>query len=252
MASDNHDQNGDSSSLGHMPEKGSGTWVFDDQVTAVFDDMLNRSVPCYAHALSVFLRALRLKLHSSAHPHAVLDLGVSTAMYFRAIQAHFPTQTFQFCGVDCSEPMIQKAQENHPAAIYHAATVEDYLASMTEGSQWDVVILSLTLQFMPIEHRQETLQKIYQHLKRGGFLFLFEKCLGADSFEEKLFTDIYYSVKHDMGYSWDAIMEKRKSLENVLVPLTREHNQTILEREGFRVVPVVQWCNFSAYLAYKG
>ena len=57
------------SSLGHMP---AGAWRFDESVTAVFDDMLARSIPQLdAMRNSVFQVAARL-VQPNTH---VVDLG---------------------------------------------------------------------------------------------------------------------------------------------------------------------------------
>jgi hypothetical protein len=75
-------------STNHFPTSGAGTWVFDKEVTDCFDDMLDKSVPCYSHALGVFLRYIATQMNLSSTVK-VLDLGVSTAAYFRAMKARF-------------------------------------------------------------------------------------------------------------------------------------------------------------------
>lgn len=235
-------------SRAHKPAEGSGTWVFDESVTKVFDDMLPRSVPLYLEAQKLIQNiALRVGVTE------VLDLGVSTAKSFRMLDEVVPTPV-RWVGVDVSEPMILKAKEEFPKGEYYAATIEDFLSEESCNQlqlQPNIVLLSLTLQFVPIEHRQYILHRIYALLPPGGVLFLFEKCLGKDSWEEKFFTDIYYDFKEENGYDRDGIAAKRKSLENVLVPLSRTHNTDLLEAEGFKTHLLCSWCNFSLLMARK-
>lgn len=236
----------------HKPVEGQGTWLFDEAVVSVFDDMLPRSVPLYLQAQELICSIAR-----KVDPTMILDLGVSTAKSFRMLDATLTKAHIlprRYVGVDMSQSMVDRAGVEFPRGEYFASSIEDFLSEANCNQLHltpDVVLLSLTLQFVPIEHRQEILHRVYDILRPGGVLFLFEKCLGADSYEEKFFTELYYDFKERNGYDRESIYAKRRSLENVLVPLPQQTHRHMLESEGFKTNLLCSWCNFSLVLARK-
>ena len=235
------------SSVDHRPEKGEGTWVFDEEVAAVFDDMLDRSVPGYSRAMDLIAKVIERQLRGNAR---IADFGCSTAKAFQVIEAQQPNNRNVYFGVDEAQPMLDKAKVNFAKGNYHCCTVEEF-SKRLKPYEINCAILSLTLQFVPIEHRQEIIANICADLPEGGLVFLFEKCLGHNNEAERLWTDLYYDHKNAMGYSWDSIMEKRQSLENVLVPLTVQWNEDLLRNEGLRVIHLSSWCNFHLWVGIK-
>lgn len=243
-------------SLHHTAPSGRSSWVFDAPVAACFRDMLERSVPGYFTVQELIASILGGRIADGRYGDnpVILDLGVSTAITFQLLDdylgKHAP-ETIQpvYVGVDPSAPMLAKAKTDFPGAIYYEMFAQDFLYNVI--NPFDAVILSLTLQFIPIEHRQGILRNVVQRLPVGGMVFLFEKCLGADAREEAFFTKVYYDFKASQGYSLASIQDKRRSLENVLVPLTPEWNEALLRREGLRVSRLYSWCNFSLWLGEK-
>lgn len=235
---------GSQSSLDHTPPEGHSTWVFDADVASRFRDMLDRSVPLYLEAQTLMAKLSEEVLYPG---DTVLDLGVSTAETFMMLR-QLTQKPLYFVGVDPSEAMVEKARQNFPEAKYHIMGGRDYLHEATRI--FKVVYLSLTLQFIPVEHRQSLLRRIKALLDReGGRLFLFEKCLGRDAYEEAFYTKLYYDFKMGNGYTWQSVVDKRKALENVLVPLSSEVNEEMLHREGFRVTPLLRWASFNLWMA---
>ena len=239
-------------SIEHYPKKGKGTWVFDSEVANVFDDMLDRSIPLYSESRKLMAWVAKDFLSSGG---CVVDLGSSTGNSLKAIRAELSElkkEKIRWVGVDNSQAMVDKAFENCEWGEFYC---EDIAFPQTI-SRWaafnpSVVILSLTLQFLPIEHRQELISRIYNIMPERGVLFIYEKCLGDNSKSEKLLTNLYYRLKEKNGYSTQSIAEKRKSLENVLVPLPLGVNKFMVREEGFRVETLLTWCNFSLLAGIK-
>ncbi len=247
---------GTEKSVKHLPEEGRGTWVFDEAVASVFDDMLERSVPLYhqVHNLIKMLIADRCK-----NGGTILDLGVSTAASFTNIESL--GLDLNCIGIDESDPMLKKAKANFPGGTYYNSHIQHFcnvpyyethrLSLDGLRLQLDACICSLTLQFVPIEHRQFIVQKCYDHTVPNGLFFLFEKCLGDDAYLESFYTDTYYQFKEGGGYDEEKLLAKRKALENVLVPVTPAMNEDFLKSAGFRVAPLIQWCNFRFWVGVK-
>ena len=83
-----------------------------------------------------------------------------------------------------------------------------------------VVIVNLTLQFLPREDRKELVRKIYEALQPGGIFLLTEKIIHEEPLLDGLQQEFYYRFKKENGYSQLEISQKREALENVLIPDT--------------------------------
>ena len=130
---------------------------------------------------------------------------------------------------------------------------------MKLGYLWDhlpledpasLVLSVLSLQFMPTSYRQKLIADIYGGLAPGGALILVEKIVSEDL--DELMVQMYYEMKRENGYTEEQIMEKRRSLENVLSPLKPEWNVDMLRTAGFREVGMFWRClNFCGWIAVK-
>ena len=83
-----------------------------------------------------------------------------------------------------------------------------------------MVILNFTLQFIPLCDRQKLLSKIRGFKSRWLPLFSEDKV----SFQKNnnLYTDLHHEFKRWMGYSNLEIIQKRDSIEKVLIPENEE------------------------------
>ena len=87
---------------------------FDEEVAAVFDDMLERSVPFYKESQNITEYFVLRHLGEDAR---VYDLGCSTASLLLHIQRKLK-QHATLIGIDNSEAMLQQARRKIEA--YHA------------------------------------------------------------------------------------------------------------------------------------
>jgi len=115
-----------------------------------------------------------------------------------------------------------------------------------------VTLSVLTLQFVPIEHRQKVVRNVYKSTLPGGAFILVEKVLGNTAEIDEMMVKQYYQMKRNNGYSQDQIERKRLSLEGVLVPVTAHWNEEVLSMAGFRQVDCFwRWMNFAAWVAVR-
>jgi tRNA (cmo5U34)-methyltransferase len=222
---------------------------FDETVAAVFDDMLNRSIPFYQEVLSLIADLISRREEEELR---VLDLGSSTARLLLEIYRRRERKTL-LRGIDNSEAMVHRARKKCEA--FGAESIElildDILKFPIEGE--DVVVANYTLQFIrPIE-RPSLVEKIYAGLNEGGEFYFSEKVVFSDRRLDRSMIDIYYDYKREQGYSDYEISAKREALENVLIPFTIEENIRMCADAGFkRVDTLFQWANFVTFRAYRG
>jgi tRNA (cmo5U34)-methyltransferase len=140
------------------------------------------------------------------------------------------------------------------ASDQHITPVTTACADITdiEIKNASVVVLNFTLQFIPIEQREELLQHIYQGMTDGAILILSEKIKFDDDHLQDLNTELHHAFKQANGYSEMEISQKRSALENVLLPETIATHQQRLRNIGFDSIDVWFQCfNFASLVAIK-
>ncbi len=220
---------------------------FDETVAAVFDDMLERSVPFYREVLDL---TVRLILRRKDERLRILDLGCSTARLL--LELHRAGARGELRGIDNSLAMIERARKKCAAfgAEEIVLALADILEVPIEGV--DVVTANYTLQFIRPLQRPALVRRIYEGLNEGGEFYFSEKVLFDDPRLDKVMIEIYYDYKRKQGYSDYEIASKREALENVLIPFTVEENLRLCREAGFsRVDTVFQWANFVTFRAEK-
>lgn len=225
-------------------------FVFDERVAAVFDDMINRSVPGYATIVNMIGSLAQRYCQEGT---AVYDLGCSLGAATFAMAANINCADFRIHAIDNSEAMLERLQQRLADSGFDekvTARCEDILA--TEISNASVVVLNFTLQFIEPAARAELLQRIYQGMTAGGVLIISEKILFPDPQVNALFVDLHHRFKQSMGYSEMEISRKRSALEQVLIPETIDAHRQRLLNAGFKTVDLWFQCfNFASMVAFK-
>ncbi len=223
---------------------------FNEQVAAVFDDMLNRSIPCYALVIDAMAHILARRLPAGAQ---VYDLGCSVGTTVFSLAKRLAAKRFCYTGIDSASPMLEKAKENMhkiaPQANIHFLE-GDIISSPLAGAH--AVLCNYTLQFIRPVVRQSFVERIYASLPPGGVFLLSEKTISHATALNRDFIAIYHAFKKSQGYSEMEIAAKREALENVLVPFSLEENCTLLRHAGFAEVEIFfTWFNFNSLVALK-
>ena len=225
---------------------------FNESVVQVFDDMLHRSVPLYRETL---MRQAQLAAHYYRCDSLIYDLGCSHGNLGMVLHQLMGERPFELVGVDTSAPMLQRYRQRL-AELTLAPGQKIHLmerpAQNIEFGSASVVIINLTLQFMPVAVREELIQRIYDSLCPRGILLLSEKTEDSKPYIADLERDWYYRFKRENGYSELEISQKRDALEDVLVPETCETHIERLGRCGFTYVTTwLKWFNFAGFLCIK-
>jgi tRNA (cmo5U34)-methyltransferase len=221
---------------------------FDDDIAEVFSDMIQRSVPGYGTMISLIGIAADRYIRPNTKAY---DLGCSLGASTIAIAKGRELSDFQITAVDNSKAMIERAQSNLSNISTPIELIcDDVRAIKIENAS--LVVLNLTLQFLPREDRLLLLTQIANGLIDGGVLILSEKVCFDDPEREALMTELYYDFKRANGYSELEIAQKRNALENVMVLDTFEQHIERLRSAGFNSAERwFQAMNFTSILAVK-
>ena len=228
----------------------SGRWEFNESVTAVFENMLERSIPQYDTMREL---VYRIGANFIRPDTTIQDIGCSNGLSIQKfVEAYKEQNKFLLC--DVSAPMLRECRKRYSKEIESGCMqVADYDIKNGIMAEPSSLILSiLTLQFTPIEYRQQIITSIYNTLNKGGALILVEKMLGADAQIDNMLVQEYYKLKGENQYTQEQIAAKRKSLEGVLVPVTAKWNIDLLRTAGFSHIECFWRClNFAGFVAVK-
>jgi len=225
-------------------------FTFGKQTAAVFDDMLQRSVPFYAEVQRMIGE---MAADFAVEGTRLYDLGCSTGTTLLTLDP-FVAKGVRFIGVDSSSAMLERAKDK----LTHHKIARDYelqCADLNDGVQIvnaSVVVMNLTLQFVRPLHRHKLIAGIAAGLRHEGCLILIEKVLSKDSTLNRFFIKYYYAFKQRNGYSELEISQKREAIENILIPYRVEENVELLLSSGFSQCDLFfKWYNFCGLIALK-
>jgi tRNA (cmo5U34)-methyltransferase len=233
-----------------MPLNRVGDFEFDDSVADVFPDMIRRSVPGYASMLSMIAQCAERYAVPGTN---IYDLGCSLGAGTLLIRQQ-AKPSCRICAVDNSEPMLTRLRQRLKESVDNGNVVDLQQADIREVEviNASLVVLNLTLQFLPPEERDEFIGRIAAGTRAGGALVLSEKICFEDAAQQELMTKLHHDFKRAHGYSDLEIAQKRTAIENRLLPETLDAHVARLRAAGFRTVsPWFQCFNFASILAVK-
>lgn len=231
----------------------SSDFTFDDEVAAVFDNMIARSVPLYAEQQRMIVEVVKRYWRPGGD---IYDLGCATGTTLISLGRELDGPG-RLIGYDSSAAMVKQAR-GAVAAEGLGDRIELRLGDLDRDPQAlaldgaGVVLLCWTLQFVRPLQREALIRRIHESLVDGGVLVVTEKVLSNARDLDRDFIDFYYAFKESTGYSQTEIHKKRMALENVLVPYRIDENKEMFRRNGFRAVDsFFQWFNFVGFLCVK-
>lgn len=228
-------------------------WQFGRDVAECFPNMLERSIPGYVQMRELTFAVGEKYLRKDGKISNIVDIGCSNGLSIYPFLQKYGARIRSFL-VDNSEAMIEAVNKEYSGWISCGA-MQTYCCDITKQYPQtiaDLTLLVLSLQFVPIEERQQLLKKIYNHTEKGGAIILVEKVQGEDAEMDDLLTDCYYAQKRANGYSDTQIIEKRRSLRGVLVNLKPEWNEELLRDAGFTNIQMFwRHLNFCGWVAKK-
>lgn len=234
--------------LYHQPLDRIADFSFDEKVTAVFPDMIQRSVPGYSTIIA--MTGILAARYATANSR-IYDLGCSLGASLFSMMENIPSEkNIKMIGVDNSAAMIERCRllsSKYPNVELLCQDIE-----RTPIENASAVVMNFSLQFIPLQKRDDILQTIAKGTQENGILILSEKIRFEDEELNQLNIDLHHSFKRSNGYSDLEISQKRNALEKVLLPETLKAHQQRIQRAGFRRCDVWFQCfNFASLVAIK-
>ena len=227
---------------------------FNDEVARVFPDMLQRSIPGYAASLEAIgsLAARYVRQGTVCY-----DLGCSLGAASIAMRQGIGAENCCIVAVDNAQAMVTRCRQI--VAEDRARDPDATPIEVVQGNIRDItfanasmIVLNYTLQFLPVDQRDDMIAKIRSGLNHGGLLVLSEKVVDPDPDMEQLLVDLHHEHKRRNDYSALEISRKRAALEDVLIPETVSAHRDRLLRMGFSSAAVwLRYFNFVSIIAIR-
>lgn len=245
--------------------RGPTPFSFDKNVSEVFENMLERSIPGYHIQQSFIAKAV---LNHLSEMGTLVDFGASTGSSFIKItelaekrERKLNRNTATLCDfsptmVEKCRRRIQKYQKHWEAAQAQILDIRDIeaLSAMlaSQRSSVEVIILHYVLQFVDPALRSSILMAMWEHLAKGGLLLLGEKVHNSEEKIQKLWEEMHREFKLSRGYDPGEIQKKKQALKNVLLPMHEKELEALITAvAGTRTGLYYSFCEFNCYILIK-
>lgn len=204
-------------------------FCFDQKVSKVFDDMIERSIPHYYELQNKIIHFCKM---FSKKNQVIYDLGCSTGTTLQRLSNTLVKHSI-FYGIDSSQEMLTLAKNKVKQYKSHTFIFQKENIQNITLEPANIILSNLTIQFIPLKSRLNTLKNIYNTLNKDGIFIFVEKINIPNKSLSKIYKNDYYDFKQQQGYSSEEIHHKEKSLDNILVPLSIKENEKMLKDAGF-------------------
>jgi tRNA (cmo5U34)-methyltransferase len=226
------------------------TFTFNEEVTEVFEDMIDRSVPGYTSSLRLIENLSRKYFIEGTHCY---DLGCSLGASSMSLIKAMGKREGKIFAIDNSPAMIAACEQEY-ADLIKTGKVKFIKQDVNEAQidKASVVVINFVLQFLNSKDRDGLLKKVFLGMKQGALLILSEKIHFDNKFRNLTIDNLHHQFKSNNGYSKMEISRKRDALEGVLMTDLETLHLKRLESIGFKKVrKVMTNLNFMTLVAEK-
>lgn len=233
-------------------------FVFDAEVTGVFQSMASRSIPLYEEAHTMHVSMLRSWLEEPRVK--VLDIGASRGRFIDHIVAQHgrerlgaPTDTrggIEVTALDISEDMCAVLRQNYPEITVRQQDLRapEFLVGSIE--QYDIICAYYVLQFIQPAWQVPVLRRLLGLLKPGGVLILGQK-LAHGGMLGRLGHEQYIRWRMANGYSREEIAAKTRALANSMWPMDESEVLRVIREQAREVFETTRIGVFNTLMARK-
>jgi tRNA (cmo5U34)-methyltransferase len=202
-----------------------------------FDEHIEQSIRGYSNLLEDVISLSRYFVEDDT---TIVDIGCSTGKLTKAMieynQDH--CNTGNWIGVEIADGFIndledrQKEITNGPSNFAEVDFIMEDIRDYNFNN-CSLVTSIFTLQFMPKKDRREVISNIYGGLNEGGAFIFSEKTVCESALVQDMITFNYYDYKRK-SFTTDDIMDKERTLRNMMKPNTWEEIIDMLSYAGFK------------------
>jgi tRNA (cmo5U34)-methyltransferase len=210
-----------------------------------FDKHIQQSIRGYDNLMEDVVSLSRYFVEDDTN---IVDIGCSSGKNTKAMMEynsdHSPTA--QYFGVEVADGFVQDLKDRrlelNTAGFNNVEFVMKDIRKF-QFSNCNLVTSIFTLQFMPKKDRKKVVQNIYHGLNEGGAFIFAEKTICESALVQDMITFNYYDYKRK-SFDTEDIMDKERTLRNIMKPHTWKELELMVSFAGFRTVQPF-WRNHS-------
>lgn len=209
-------------------------WKFDKDIAKIFGRHAREHIPDYDKVIDLSVMLCH-KLLLDPLDDKIIDVGCATG---ETINRLYQSGCCNLVGVDSSQDMLDYCDRDR---AWYVCSSE----FPTQSGPYRAVLCNWTLHF--IQDKISYLQKIYESLEPGGFLFLTDKTQNHGHALE-----LYHEFKRSKGVSDEEIKIKAASVQNIMFINPVDWYFRTLENVGFRETNILNAAPcFTSFVAFK-
>jgi tRNA (cmo5U34)-methyltransferase len=223
-------------------------WVFDKNVSKVFDKHVRQSIPFYNNFQKHIVKISEFYLKDNS---VIYDIGCSTGNFILELNK-IKTKNLEITGIDQSRDMIKIAEsKTHKIKKNKLKFIQSNIFKINLKKS-DLIICSLMLPFFSSADQKKLLKKIFDNLKTGGAAIFLNKSICNYSNFENIFNQLYYDFKIEKGISPSDVYKKSKSLRSVHTLNSTNEDLNMLKKIGFKKIDIFfKYLNFTGFIVEK-
>jgi len=210
-----------------------------------FDNHIEQSIRGYSNLLEDVVSLSRYFIEDDTN---IVDIGCSTGKLTKAMMEynsdHSPTA--QYFGVELADGFVQDLKDRRLELNTAGFNTVEFVTKDIRKFQFsncNLVTSIFTLQFMPKKDRKKVVENIYHGLNGGGAFIFAEKTICESALVQDMITFNYYDYKRK-SFDTEDIMDKERTLRNIMKPLTWKELEHMVSYAGFKTVQPF-WRNHS-------
>ena len=210
-----------------------------------FDEHIENSIRGYSNLMEDVISLSRYFVEDNAN---IVDIGCSTGKNTKAMMEynkdHSPEASF--IGIEIADgfkkDLKDRRKELNDAGFNNVQFIMEDIRKFQIVNA-NLVTAIFTLQFMPKKDRKNVLSNIYAGLNEGGAFIFAEKTICESALVQDMITFNYYDYKRK-AFGTEDIMDKERTLRNIMKPLTWKQLEHMISYAGFSTIQPF-WRNHS-------
>ena len=210
-----------------------------------FDEHIEKSIRGYSSLMEDVISLSRYFVEDNSN---IVDIGCSTGKITKAMMEynkdHSPEA--KYIGIEVAdgfeEDLKNRKEELNNAGFTNVEFIMKDIRKF-QITNANLVTSIFTLQFMPKKDRRDVISNIYAGLNIGGAFIFAEKTICKSALVQDMITFNYYDYKRK-SFDTEDIMDKERTLRNIMKPLTWEQLEQMISYAGFTTVQPF-WRNHS-------
>ena len=210
-----------------------------------FDKHIELSIRGYSNLMEDVVSLSRYFVEDNTN---IVDIGCSTGKNTQAMMKynsdHSPSA--KYIGVEVADGFEQDLKDRTKELNNAGLTNVEFIMEDIRKFQFkncNLITSIFTLQFMPKKDRKSVIENIYHGLNTGGAFIFAEKTICESAQVQDMITFNYYDYKRK-SFDTEDIMDKERTLRNIMKPLTWKQLELMVSFAGFTTVQP-SWRNHS-------